>query len=610
MKCMRKIFVIILILIGCIGTASAETPQLNWEHWSSDIFTRAQKENKFVLLDLEAVWCHWCHVMKTTTYRDPKVIALLQAKYITVRVDQDSNPALSNRYEDYGWPATVVFGPQGNEIVKRRGYIPPEWMASMLQAIIDDPTPVQSITNEVREVVPAANAFITAEQRSKISGEYFENYDYKFGGWGVGHKFIDPDCLELALTHADSGDPRYAAMAQKTLEANLRLIDPVWGGVYQYSDSVDWKSPHYEKIMQYQSGDMRLYAQAYALWHKPAHLKAALDIHRYLEAFLLSPEGAFYTSQDADVDMQILGKRYYALKDSRRRKLGIPRVDTNIYARENGWVITALTALYNATGEVRYLEQAKRAANWIVKNQKTPAGGYRHGDAPMNAGEGHYLGDTLAMGQAALALYASTGDRYWLKEAQSAAGFINKNFRAGARGIQGAGYVTSLSHEKGAGVFKIPVKQIDENVGVARFTNLLSHYTGNKRFRVMAEHAMRHLASPQVIDKRFLLVGILMAQDELNSEPLHITVVGAKDDNNAAALYRAALALPGTYRRIEWLDLKEGKLPNQQLQFPKLERAAAFICTATSCSLPAFSAEELGKNVSRAARPAGQATQK
>jgi hypothetical protein len=81
-------------------------------------------------------------------YRDPKVIELIRSHYVAVLVDEDSRPDLSNRYEDYGWPATIVFGADRGEIVKRRGYIPPRPMASMLQAIIDDPTPGPSVVPE------------------------------------------------------------------------------------------------------------------------------------------------------------------------------------------------------------------------------------------------------------------------------------------------------------------------------------------------------------------------------------------------------------------------------------------------------------------------------
>jgi uncharacterized protein YyaL (SSP411 family) len=129
-------------------SATPVAMNLRWLVWSDEVFSQAKREQKFVLLDLEAVWCHWCHVMDVTTYRDSKVIALLNHKYLTVRVDQDSRPDLSNRYEDYGWPATVVFDAAGHEIVKRQGYLTPDEMGSMLQAIIDDPTPGPSVREE------------------------------------------------------------------------------------------------------------------------------------------------------------------------------------------------------------------------------------------------------------------------------------------------------------------------------------------------------------------------------------------------------------------------------------------------------------------------------
>src|SRR5260370_11134501 len=96
--------------------------------------------------------------MDEMTYSDDRVIALMNQRYIAVRVDQDSRPDLSNRYEDYGWPATIVFAADGSEIVKRSGYIPPMPMASMLQAIIDDPSPGPSVVKEATPVFGNAAA--------------------------------------------------------------------------------------------------------------------------------------------------------------------------------------------------------------------------------------------------------------------------------------------------------------------------------------------------------------------------------------------------------------------------------------------------------------------
>ena len=90
----------ILMALSAQPSLAADAPA--WSDWSHDLFTRAATEKRFVILDLEAAWCHWCHVMEKTTYADPKVQELLVAKYLPVRVDQDANPDLSSRYGDWG----------------------------------------------------------------------------------------------------------------------------------------------------------------------------------------------------------------------------------------------------------------------------------------------------------------------------------------------------------------------------------------------------------------------------------------------------------------------------------------------------------------------------
>src|ERR1700677_4614869 len=126
-----SIGVAVLSLAFC-GLAPSQTAPatLHWQPWSDAVFAQARTKHKFVLLDLEAVWCHWCHVMDDVTYRDPTVVRRLNEKYILVKVEQDSRPDISNRHQDYGWPATVVFAADGSEIVKRQGFLQPRLMAS------------------------------------------------------------------------------------------------------------------------------------------------------------------------------------------------------------------------------------------------------------------------------------------------------------------------------------------------------------------------------------------------------------------------------------------------------------------------------------------------
>lgn len=579
----------LVLTLAIAGVGQSEKgSRLNWQAWSDQVFTQARTEQRFVLLDLEAVWCHWCHVMDATTYSNPAVIKILQSKYIVVKADQDSRPDLSNRYEDYGWPATVVFNADGQEIVKRRGYLPPEEMTSMLRAIIDDPSPGPSVQPEAKLELPA-NPLLSAAARKRLYSNYLEGYDEKNGSWGFNQKLLDWDSVEYSMVLARRDDDAHARqMAQHTLTQQLHLLDPAWGGVYQYSTDGGWNHPHFEKIMQMQAENLRIYSLAYMWWHDPAYRRAAQEIRRYLKTFLTSPEGAFYTSQDADLIEGKHSARYFALNDAQRRRQGIPRVDRHMYARENGWAITGLVSLYAATLDDAVLADALRAARWVIANRALAGGGFRH-DADDSAGP--YLGDTIAMARAFLALYGATADREWLERTQAAMKFVDKNFRD----QHGAGFVTSKTSTDQA---YQPRAQRDENVAVVRVASLLFHYSADESFHQMAQQAMRYLAADPIV-QRLPASSALLADLELSSAPLHLTIVGPKDDGVAIALFDAALMYPSSYKRLEWWDRKEGNLPNPDVQYPELKKAAAFICTNTTCSSPIFKVEDLAARVDK-----------
>jgi uncharacterized protein YyaL (SSP411 family) len=576
------------LLLAVSAASAAPAGDIAWTGWSDAAFARAKAERRLVLLDLGAVWCHWCHVMDETTYRDPRVVAVIERHFVAVRVDQDARPDLSNRYEDYGWPATIVFDARGTELVKFAGYVPPERMLSLLEAVVADPTPGPSAreASGVRHR-EAGRAALSSALRKELVALLSDRYDREKGGWGFAKKFLDWDAVAWCLERARGGDADSATMARETLAASRKLVDPVWGGLYQYSDSGDWDHPHFEKLAQFQAEGMRAYAQAYALWGDAADLDAARAIHRYVRAFLGSPEGAFYVSQDADLVAGEHSGEYYALGDAGRRARGIPPVDTHLYARENGWMVQGLVALYAASGDAGALDEAVAAARWIASERALPGGGFRHDSAGDG---GPYLGDTVAVGRAFLALYAATGEREWLERAKPAADFAARTFAAKDR----VGLVSAAA----AGRFAPPVPQRDENVAAARFANLLFRYTGRASDRRLAETAMRFLARPDVA-RRFSTASVLLADAELASEPAHMTVVGARSDARSRELLAVALADPGAYKRVELWDRAEGPLPNPDVEFPDLERPAAFACSGTRCSLPAFTAAELKARVER-----------
>jgi uncharacterized protein YyaL (SSP411 family) len=368
--------------------------------------------------------------------------------------------------------------------------------------------------------------------------------------------------MEHALLGAQRGDERLAAMAKQTLTANLRLIDPVSGGVYQYSDASKpndpWGSPHYEKIMQFQASNLRLYSLAHLIFRDPAYEKAARSIRRYLSETLRSPEGAFYASQDADS----------------------PRIDRHRYARENGWAIAALVAYAGAFSDEDALANARRAAEWVIEHRRGPDGTFAHelGD------QKHHLGDDLAMLEAMIALHEATAEPLWLELAAQTIGAIDRIYRVPTGGFQ-----TSPIDPSARGALEQPYRQIEENVGVARAANRLMHYTRDRAHRTIAEHAMRFLSSPSVTEQRRFLIGVLLADGELASDPAELTVIGQKGAG-AAALFRAALALPAPYRRIEWLAPADPRS-----KYPKRPAPAAYLCVSGACSRPLVNPGDLSR---------------
>jgi len=215
-----------VVLFVSFGPPTVGQPagSIPWQEFSDEAFARAKREGRLVLLDLGAVWCHWCHVMEQTTYRDPTVVALVSGHFVAVRVDQDARPDLSNRYEDYGWPATVIFDATGKELVKFSGYVPPPRMISLLQAVIDDPTPGPSARALAPSRLAQASAPVGLSLSPKLLGELerllVERYDEEHAGTKGQHAaeyFALPDAERRRLgiprvdTHVYTRETAWAA---------------------------------------------------------------------------------------------------------------------------------------------------------------------------------------------------------------------------------------------------------------------------------------------------------------------------------------------------------------------------------------------------------------
>jgi len=205
---------------------------------------------------------------------------------------------------------------------------------------------------------------------------------------------------------------------------------------------------------------------------------------------------------------------------------------------------------------------------------------------------GPFLDDNISMTQAFLALYRSTGEREWLRSAVAAIEFINTKLRD-PRG----GYIASSPIPNTRGVFREPVRDVAQNVAVARTASMLHHYSAAERHQRIAGHAMKYLSAFAAAANDQFRPDILLADHELSVAPIHITVVGGKDDPAARSLHAAAVQYPTDYLQVDWWDRREGKLPDPSITYPELERPAAFACTANACSTPVYDASEIQERV-------------
>jgi len=570
---------LLALLVSLTSTAALAADPLPWLRDDRAAFERARDEQRFVLLYLEAVWCHWCHVMDHETYADAGVRQAIGDHYVPLRIDSDARPDLADRYRDYGWPATIVFAPDGSEIVKRQGYIRPEAMRRLLAAIVADPSAEHPPPPEPPAMTGSE---LGADTRAMLQQRHIDTHDDALGGLRSAIKYLERDSVEYALVRGAGGDTDERARAMQTLDAARALIDPAWGGVYQYSTHGDWQHPHFEKLALRQGDYLRIYALAYGFTREPRYRDAAEAIRRYIDGFLQAPDGGWYTSQDADLVSGQHSADYFALDDSRRRALGHPRIDRNRYAAEAGTIIEALALWYEVSGDQTALASAEAGARWVLSERRRSDGSFAHADDVAGP---PYLSDNLAMARALLQLYRVTAERHWLADASRTADLIDARFRATR------GYASATT---GSGPIA-PAVTIDTNIALARFANALSHYTGSDLHRDMASHAFAWLAEPAVALSRITEAGILLADIERSSDPLHLTVVGARNDPAARALFDACLRVPGAYKRVEWWDRDEGPLPNPDIRYPPSARAAAYVCTDRRCSTPIRAPDQIAQ---------------
>jgi len=327
---------------------SAMHQPVQWQEWGAEAFASAQRENKPMLLDIGAVWCHWCHVMDRESYDDPEVAALVNEHFIAVKVDRDERPDIDSRYQaavsavsgQGGWPLTAFLTPEGKPFYggtyfpPNDGYGRPSFkrvLISIANAYTDKHGDVVEQAKMVESAIAQAESFagrggkVSASIIAAIQKSAFSMFDAQHGGFGQAPKFPHPSALDLLIErYARIGDERLRNLIVTTLEhmANGGVYDQLGGGFHRYSVDERWVVPHFEKMCYDNSELLKNYVHGYQATGSEFFAKVARDIIRWMDEWLSDRErGGFYASQDADISMDDDGDYFTWTLDEARAVL-------------------------------------------------------------------------------------------------------------------------------------------------------------------------------------------------------------------------------------------------------------------------------------------------
>jgi uncharacterized protein YyaL (SSP411 family) len=308
---------------------SAAHQPIAWNEWGAAAFEKSRLENKPVLLDIGAVWCHWCHVMDRESYEDPKTAEIINANFVAVKVDRDERPDVDTRYQSAvaaisgqgGWPLTAFLTPEGKPYFGGT-YFPPDdrYGRPSFQRVLL--TMAEAFANRRDEVEESAGSVMMAiEHNESFSGRagnpgepllekmldaIVKQFDERNGGFGSQPKFPHPGALDFLIDEAGRGGED-AAKAKHVAEVTLEkmaaggIYDQLAGGFHRYSVDERWVVPHFEKMAYDNSELLKNYAHAYSTFGDAEFGRVAKDVLRWMDEWLSDRElGGFYASQDAD----------------------------------------------------------------------------------------------------------------------------------------------------------------------------------------------------------------------------------------------------------------------------------------------------------------------
>jgi uncharacterized protein len=319
---------------------SAAHQPIHWYPWGEEAFAAAEAADRPVLLDIGAVWCHWCHVMDGESYENPELANFLNQNFVCVKVDRDERPDVDARYQravqtltqQGGWPLTAFLTPRG-EVFFGGTYFPPDGkygrpgfrtvLSSVLDAYRSRREQVQVQASAIRRVLDehldeTAPGEVSSSLLEEAVSQMTRLFDPVNGGFGSQPKFPHPGAITLLLHRwYDQPTDQIRTIIDRTLQGMARggMHDQLGGGFHRYSTDAGWIVPHFEKMSYDNSELLKTYLDAYSLLGTQEYADVARGIVHWVREVMADLEGGYAASQDADVGLDDDGDYFTWTRD-------------------------------------------------------------------------------------------------------------------------------------------------------------------------------------------------------------------------------------------------------------------------------------------------------
>ena len=587
---------------------------VNWYPWGDEAFNKAKSEDKPVFLSIGYSTCHWCHVMEKESFEDDEVAGVLNENFVSIKVDREERPDIDHIYMSIcqlmtgqgGWPLTVFMTPDKKPFFAGT-YFPKEnrWQRPGLLTVLRQISNVWETSREKLIDIGDQMTRAIKEHPARLAGEPSEavldkaygqlkaSFDSVWGGFGRAPKFPSPHTLMFLLRFYKKHSEKQALkMVEKTLLGMFKggLYDHIGSGFSRYSTDQKWLVPHFEKMLYDNALLAYTYLETYQVTKEPFYGVIAGEIFKYVLRELASPEGGFYSAEDADSEgvegkfyvwskkevekiledkeaeafcrryditaggnfegenipnltqsgLEEAGSLFKVFKETRKLRNGLfqvrdkrahPARDDKILTSWNGLMIAALAKGSFVLNSVEAKNAAVKAAGFILKNLRDENGRllarYRDGESAVKA----YLDDYAFFIWGLLELYGATFEASYLEEAQALTDrMIDLFWDAESGGFFFTGNDAEALINRPKEIYDGAMPS--GNSVAAYILSRLALYTGNQRYRDLSWNQMRRFAG-EVGERPTGYTFLLTAWQFALWPPRQIIVVGKGKNNEA-----------------------------------------------------------------------------